>query len=312
MAPVVVCEKAHQIGSILSSLCAESKWNSHWHVNVRDSPFLEQKWMNLCLKTQWKWRAKLRAPSNKLPTAGKSKKTFLWWQCGWRPTNKWIRIGKYVMALPRRAQVFSSSVVARALTTLSKHHPFLSQQNVAFFSFFGFVLVQAGFAILVGSQCMLADSEAMGVDSMTSICSIAMPRESKMHPARPQSSNCLLMYENTNELWSDYIWNWFLHSLVYRHWLASLYLQYTMRCKRYSKVMTTQRTITLRKATTKWWETFSYFQSESDTECCECDSLCSSRPSVCCKYTSVTRRTDRVQKVTARENAIYLRTWPCW
>lgn len=39
--------------------------------------------------------------------------------------------------------------------------------NVAFFSFFGFMLLQAGFAILVDSQSMLADSEAMGVDAIT-------------------------------------------------------------------------------------------------------------------------------------------------
>lgn len=48
--------------------------------------------------------------------------------------------------------------------------------NVAFFSFFGFTMVQSGFALMVNSESMLADSEAMGVDAMTYLFNLCAER----------------------------------------------------------------------------------------------------------------------------------------
>jgi Cation efflux family len=48
--------------------------------------------------------------------------------------------------------------------------------NVAFFSFLGFVLVQAVFAIIARSEAMLADSEAMMVDALTYLFNLMAER----------------------------------------------------------------------------------------------------------------------------------------
>lgn len=48
--------------------------------------------------------------------------------------------------------------------------------NVAFFSFFGFMMIQSGFALMVNSESMLADSEAMGVDAMTYLFNLCAER----------------------------------------------------------------------------------------------------------------------------------------
>jgi hypothetical protein len=65
--------------------------------------------------------------------------------------------------------------------------------NVAFFSFLGFVLVQAVFAIIARSEAMLADSEAMMVDALTYLFNLMAERtknrpltddETRMSPSR--------------------------------------------------------------------------------------------------------------------------------
>lgn len=48
--------------------------------------------------------------------------------------------------------------------------------NIAFFSFLGFVLVQAVFAIIARSEAMLADSEAMLVDALTYLFNLLAER----------------------------------------------------------------------------------------------------------------------------------------
>ena len=48
--------------------------------------------------------------------------------------------------------------------------------NVAFFSFLGFMMIQSGFALMVNSESMLADSEAMGVDAMTYLFNLCAER----------------------------------------------------------------------------------------------------------------------------------------
>jgi Co/Zn/Cd efflux system component len=48
--------------------------------------------------------------------------------------------------------------------------------NVAFYSFIGFVFVQAVFALIANSQSMLADSEAMSVDALTYLFNLAAER----------------------------------------------------------------------------------------------------------------------------------------
>jgi hypothetical protein len=48
--------------------------------------------------------------------------------------------------------------------------------NVAFFSFLGFVMVQAVFALIARSEAMLADSEAMMVDALTYLFNLVAER----------------------------------------------------------------------------------------------------------------------------------------
>ncbi|KAL7579889.1 hypothetical protein ACA910_004896 [Epithemia clementina (nom. ined.)] len=48
--------------------------------------------------------------------------------------------------------------------------------NVAFFSFVGFLMVQAVFALIANSQSMLADSEAMSVDAITYLFNLCAER----------------------------------------------------------------------------------------------------------------------------------------
>ena len=48
--------------------------------------------------------------------------------------------------------------------------------NVAFYSFVGFMLFQAGFAIIANSSSMLADCEAMAVDAMTYLFNLCAER----------------------------------------------------------------------------------------------------------------------------------------
>jgi hypothetical protein len=48
--------------------------------------------------------------------------------------------------------------------------------NVAFFSFFGFVIVQVVFALIARSEAMLADSEAMMVDALTYLLNLMAER----------------------------------------------------------------------------------------------------------------------------------------
>eukprot|EP00523_Entomoneis_sp_CCMP467_P022842 CAMPEP_0168830148 /NCGR_PEP_ID=MMETSP0727-20121128/1381_1 /TAXON_ID=265536 /ORGANISM="Amphiprora sp., Strain CCMP467" /LENGTH=137 /DNA_ID=CAMNT_0008883369 /DNA_START=197 /DNA_END=607 /DNA_ORIENTATION=+ len=48
--------------------------------------------------------------------------------------------------------------------------------NVAFFSFVGFVVFQAVFALIAKSQSMLADSEAMTVDAVTYLFNLCAER----------------------------------------------------------------------------------------------------------------------------------------
>jgi hypothetical protein len=48
--------------------------------------------------------------------------------------------------------------------------------NFAFYSFVGFILIQAGFAALANSQSMLADCEAMAVDAMTYLFNLCAER----------------------------------------------------------------------------------------------------------------------------------------
>jgi Co/Zn/Cd efflux system component len=52
----------------------------------------------------------------------------------------------------------------------------LNTQNVAFFSFLGFMAVQAVFALIAHSQSMLADSEAMSVDALTYLFNMCAER----------------------------------------------------------------------------------------------------------------------------------------
>lgn len=52
----------------------------------------------------------------------------------------------------------------------------LNIQNVAFFSFLGFMAVQAVFALIAHSQSMLADSEAMSVDALTYLFNMCAER----------------------------------------------------------------------------------------------------------------------------------------
>lgn len=48
--------------------------------------------------------------------------------------------------------------------------------NFAFYSFVGFIAIQAGFAILANSESMLADCEAMAVDAMTYLFNLCAER----------------------------------------------------------------------------------------------------------------------------------------
>jgi Co/Zn/Cd efflux system component len=52
----------------------------------------------------------------------------------------------------------------------------LDRQNVAFFSFLGFMAVQAFFALIANSESMLADSEAMSVDALTYLFNMCAER----------------------------------------------------------------------------------------------------------------------------------------
>lgn len=54
-----------------------------------------------------------------------------------------------------------------------------TKQNVAFFSFLGFMAVQAIFAIIANSESMLADSEAMSVDALTYLFNLCAERIKK-------------------------------------------------------------------------------------------------------------------------------------
>lgn len=106
------------------------------------------------------------------------------------PTNEYV----LVCSLAGQSFHFGRHITQRS----SSHHvtfTLTSLQNVAFFSFFGFMLVQAGFALMVGSQSMLADSEAMGVDSMTYLFNLCAERIKN----RPYSSYELELPANVRE-----------------------------------------------------------------------------------------------------------------
>ena len=62
-------------------------------------------------------------------------------------------------------------------TTSGPHKPTNEEVlNVAFYSFVGFLLVQAVFALIANSQSMLADSEAMSVDAITYLFNLCAER----------------------------------------------------------------------------------------------------------------------------------------
>lgn len=61
--------------------------------------------------------------------------------------------------------------------------------NVAFYSFVGFLLVQAIFALIANSESMLADSEAMSVDAITYLFNLCSERLKN----RPPSEDELLL-----------------------------------------------------------------------------------------------------------------------
>ena len=68
--------------------------------------------------------------------------------------------------------------------------------NVAFYSFVGFMLFQAGFAIIANSSSMLADCEAMAVDAMTYLFNLCAERIKN----KPFSSKELAMSEEKRSL----------------------------------------------------------------------------------------------------------------
>lgn len=68
--------------------------------------------------------------------------------------------------------------------------------NVAFYSFVGFMLFQAGFAILANSASMLADCEAMAVDAMTYLFNLCAERIKN----KPYSAEELAMSEEKRSL----------------------------------------------------------------------------------------------------------------
>eukprot|EP00522_Entomoneis_paludosa_P017935 CAMPEP_0172440120 /NCGR_PEP_ID=MMETSP1065-20121228/875_1 /TAXON_ID=265537 /ORGANISM="Amphiprora paludosa, Strain CCMP125" /LENGTH=348 /DNA_ID=CAMNT_0013188903 /DNA_START=111 /DNA_END=1157 /DNA_ORIENTATION=- len=58
--------------------------------------------------------------------------------------------------------------------------------NVAFFSFIGFLVVQAVFALIANSQSMLADSEAMSVDAITYLFNLCAERIKNRPPTEAE------------------------------------------------------------------------------------------------------------------------------
>jgi len=68
--------------------------------------------------------------------------------------------------------------------------------NVAFWTFLGFILFQAGFAIIANSESMMADCEAMVVDAMTYLFNLCDERIKN----KPFSEKELAMPADTREL----------------------------------------------------------------------------------------------------------------
>lgn len=72
--------------------------------------------------------------------------------------------------------------------------------NIAFFSFVGFMLLQAVFAIIANSEAMLADTEAMGVDALTYLFNLWAERVKNRPPSEDELKLPLAVREHRVEM----------------------------------------------------------------------------------------------------------------
>jgi hypothetical protein len=72
--------------------------------------------------------------------------------------------------------------------------------NVAFYSFVGFMIIQAIFALIANSEAMLADSEAMSVDAFTYLFNLWAERIKKKPQSGPDSGVSVVLQDYRQEL----------------------------------------------------------------------------------------------------------------
>jgi hypothetical protein len=85
--------------------------------------------------------------------------------------------------------------------------------NVAFYSFVGFMSVQAVFALIANSEAMLVDSEAMSVDAFTYLFNLWAERIKREPLSGHNSSVVLLNPSSAGEAIVSWVRSWLMTTL---------------------------------------------------------------------------------------------------